>query len=242
MGLFGGKSEDDLRTSGTPTSARVTYVDDTGKRRDDGAFARVKVRLQIDSGSARGRELEKAKWVPATRIPRMGEHVQIRFDPDDVDDWAWGDAAMYAPAAPAAPAAPRVAAPGQPQAFDPLAGVGGMEGLQQMIATAFAQGNVSIERSNQVIDLTGNAELREQMLGTLRAYGVDIDAMQAATNSVGASQPPQGASQPPQGASQPPESADETAVKLRQLDELHRQGILSDEEHRTQRQRIIDAI
>ena len=238
MGLFGGKSEDELRVSGTPTTARVTYVDDTGKRRDDGAFAKVKVRVQLDSGSARGREMEEAKWVPADRLPRVGDHVQIRFDPDDVSDWAWGDAAMYAP--PARPAAsPGVPAPvpqpqQQPQAFDPFAGMGGMggmSGIQQMIATAFAQGNVSIERSNQVIDLTGNSQLREQMLATLRAYGVDVEAMQAATNAAGA-----GAGPPGSG------SADETAVKLRQLDELHRQGILSDEEHREQRQKIIDAI
>ena len=226
MGLFGGKSEEELRASGTPTTARVTYVDDTGKRRDDGAFARVKVRVQIDSGSARGREMEKTKWVAADRLPRMGEHVQIRFDPDHVEDWAWGDAAMYAPprAPSPLPSAP-AAATATPQAFDPFAGMGG---IQQMVATAFAQGNVQIERSNQVIDLTGNPQLREQMMSQLRAYGVDIDAMQAATNSVGASRPAVG--------------ADETAVKLKQLDELHRQGILTAEEHREQRQRIIDSI
>jgi hypothetical protein len=96
MGLFGGMNEDELRVSGTPVSARVTYSDDTGKRRDDGAKARLKLQLKIDSGSARGRELEQAKWVPADRIPRVGETVQIRVDPDDLDDWAWGDAAMYA--------------------------------------------------------------------------------------------------------------------------------------------------
>ena len=224
VGLFGGKSEEELRAGGTPTTARVTYVDDTGKRRDGGAFARVKVRVQIDSGSARGRELEKTKWVPSNRIPHMGEQVQIRFDPDDVSDWAWGDAAMYSPPAPSAPAASPV-----PQAQQPPPSAAPM-------FTGFSGGSgfdvdFSIERNHQVIDLTGDSQLRDQILGQLRAYGVDIDAMQAATNSVGAGQPPGGAP-----------AADETAVKLRQLDELHRQGILSDEEHRQQRQRIIDSI
>lgn len=196
MGLFGGKNEDELRASGTPTPARVTYVDDTGKRRDGGAWAKVRTRVQIDSGSARGREIEKAKWVPAARVPRVGDHVQIRFDPDHVSDWAWGDAAMYSPPA-AADAAP------PPEGFDPFGGFGGFG------------------RVGQVIDLTGDPAAQQQVIDQLRAYGVDLRAMQAVTNSAG---------------------ADNTAVKLRHLDELHRQGVLSDDEHRRQRQRIIDAI
>jgi hypothetical protein len=217
VGIFGGQSEDELRATGTPTSARVTYVDDTGKRRDGGAFARVKVRVQIDSGSARGRELDRAKWVPANRLPRVGDNVQIRFDPDDVGDWAWGDAAMYAPPAAAAPSAPAA-----PIASDAPGDVGGLQGV---IAQAFAQGNVSVEHSNRVIDLTGSPELREQILGQLRAHGVDFAAVQSTGGAAGTDQ-----------------DADETAVKLRQLDDLHRQGILSDAEHREQRQRIIDSI
>src|SRR3954452_13943124 len=115
MGLFGGMSEEELRSSGTATTARVVYVDDTGKRRADGTEARVKIQLKIDSGSARGRDLDKAKWVPVTKMPHVGETVQIRFDPDNVDDWAWGDSAMYEPARvnpqPAAPTAPGLPPP-----------------------------------------------------------------------------------------------------------------------------------
>ncbi len=222
MGLFGGKSEDELRAAGTPTTARVTYVDDSGKRRDGGAMAKVKVRVQLESGAARGREMEKDKWVPADRLPRVGEHVQIRYDPDHVGDWAWGDAAMYEPAR-TAPAAPATTQPS-----------GGPAEIQQIVSTAFA-GDFGINQTSRVIDLTGNPELREQILGQLRAYGVDIDAMQAATNSVGASAAP-----PAAGA--PAGSVDETAVKLKQLDELLRQGILTPDEHREQRQKIIDSI
>jgi hypothetical protein len=195
MRLFGGMDEDGLRAAGTPTTARVTYVDDTGKRREDGRQVKLKVRLHIDSGAARGREMERAKWVPADRLPRVGDQVQIRFDPDHVEDWAWGDAAMYAPAAPAPPIPPAAPAPASPPW--PAPGVGQLQAggfdmtqIQQMIATAFAQGNVTFEQAGQVVDV----------------------------------------------------SVDELAERLRRVDDLLLQGILSEAEHREQRQRIIDSI
>jgi hypothetical protein len=199
MGLFGGKSEADLRESGTPTTARVTYVDDTGRRREDGRQAKVKVRVQLESGSARGREMEQEKWVPADRLPRVGESVQIRFDADHIDDWAWGDAAMYglatpAPApAPAAPVSPVVpAVPGfQAGGFD-------MTQIQQMIATAFEQGNVTFESVSQVFDATA--------------------------------------------AAAPAPSPGALADRLRRVDDLLEKGVLTEAEHREQRQRIIDSI
>src|SRR4051812_34891166 len=200
MGLFGGKSEDELRESGTPTTARVTYVDDTGKRREDGRQAKLKVRVQLESGSARGREMEQAKWVPADRRPRVGEHVQIRFDPDHIDDWAWGDPAMYGLATPAA--APVPAAPAAPRAVSAAPGVQGsgfdMTQFQEMIATALAQGNVTFQSASQVFDLTGDGP--------------------------------------------PASSAAATADRLRRLDDLLEKGILTEAEHREQRQRIIDSV
>jgi hypothetical protein len=230
MGLFGGMSEEELRTGGTQTTARVTYVEDTGKRREGGAQAKVKVRLKIDSGSARGRELDQAKWVPVTRMPHSGETVSIRIDTDDIDDWAWGDAAMYAPAttvpaAPVMPAAP--AAPGAgPAQMPAIPGLDGLPGLQQMIASAFAAGNVSVEQSSHVIDLRGESQQRDQMLATLRAQGIDIEAMQHGA--------------PPQTPADA--SAASIAERLRKLDTLRDQGLLSEDEHRAMRQRIIDSI
>jgi hypothetical protein len=217
MGLFGGMNEEELRTSGTPATARVTYVDDTGKRREGGRQARIKLRVKIDSGSARGRELDQTKWVAADRPPRVGDAVQIRFDPDHVDDWAWGDAAMYGLAAPAAPAAAAAVQALQGTGFD-------VSQLQQMIDTAFEQGNVTIEGSSQVIDARSNPELRSQIVDTLRGHGIDIEAMQAAGQVPG------------------PPSAGDTATRLRHLDELQQQGLLTEAEHREQRQRIIDSI
>jgi hypothetical protein len=237
MGLFGGMNEDELRATGTPTGARVTYVDDTGKRREDGRVAKLKVRVQIDSGSARGREMEQAKWVPSDRLPRVGDHVQIRFDPDHVEDWAWGDAAMYAPARPAA--APSAAPPAPAEAPFPIPAPGqGIMGsgfdvgqIQQVIATAFAQGNVTFEGTSQVLDVSGDPALRAQIFDQLRAYGVDVDAMQAGGQIAGAAAVPA-----------PAGSADDTTERLRRLDDLLEQGILTADEHREQRRRIIDSI
>ena len=92
MGLFGGKREEELRTSGTPTTARVVYVDDTGKRRENDIEGQdpAEDRLRIGPGTRAGQDEVGA----GAAHPRVGEIVQIRFDPDDVDDWAWGDAAM----------------------------------------------------------------------------------------------------------------------------------------------------
>ena len=224
MGLFGGMSEEELRASGTPTTARITYVEDTGKRRDGGAQAKVKVRLKIDSGSARGRELDQAKWVPATRMPHSGESVSIRIDPDDLDDWAWGDGAMYAPAS-AAPVPASSPAPGQ---MPVIPGLEGMPGLQQMIESAFAAGNVTVEQSSHVVDLREDSPMRDQMLASLKAQGIDVEVMQQSGAAFGV-------------APTLPPSAD-PAERLRKLDALHQQGLVTDAEHRDLRQRIIDSI
>ena len=230
MGLFGGKSEDELRTSGTPTSARVVYVDDTGKRRENGTEAKVKVQLKIDSGAARGRELDQAKWVPVTKMPHVGETVQIRFDPDDVDDWAWGDAAMYEPARvnvqPAAHAAPGEppAPAGTPAPDDPMVDFiqqaagpwGQMPGFKQMIETAM--------EANQ-------AYMQQVDLSAFYAHGYT---------------PPQGAmpavSAGGVGAGAGAESSGDTAERLKRLDTLRDQGLVSAEEHAELRKKIIDSI
>jgi hypothetical protein len=254
MGLFGGKSEEELRTSGTQTTARVTYVDDTGKRREGGAQAKVKIQLKIDSGSARGRDLEQAKWVPVTRMPHVGETVSIRIDPDDFGNWAWGDAAMYAPPSAAAPVTqpaapgmpPPMQAPGSaPASGDPMvefiqnaAGPWGrMPGFKQMIEGAMAAGHVSFDQA-QVIDARGNPQLREQMLGALKAAGYDVNQM-AATGQ--AMPPPYGG--PPQVLPAPGTApTEDTAARLKRLDTLLEQGLVSAEEHRELRQKIIDSI
>jgi hypothetical protein len=226
MGLFGGMSEEELRTSGTPTTARVVYVDDTGKRRENGTEARVKIQLKIDSGSARGRELDKAKWVPVTKMPHVGETVQIRFDADSVDDWAWGDAAMYEPARasaqPAAPGTAPVPAPSAaPEQGDPMvefiqnaAGPWGqMPGFKKMIETAMTA-NMQAMQSIDLSEFTG------------QGYPVQMPS------GAGASPPPSAGAEP----------AQDTAERLKRLDKLLEQGLVTAEEHRELRQKIIDSI
>jgi hypothetical protein len=101
---------------------------------------------------------------------------------------------MYRLAAPAAPAAPP---PPAPRIVSPVAGIQGsgldMPQLQEMIATAFAQGNVTFES----VSLGGN---------------------------------------------QPTSSPAAMADRLRRVDDLLEKGVLTEAEHREQRQRIIDSI
>jgi hypothetical protein len=268
MGLFGGKSEEDLRASGQPTTARVTYVDDTGKRRANGSEAKVKIQLKIDSGAARGRDMDQTKWVPVVRMPRVGETVPIRFDPDHVDDWAWGDAAMYTPSAPAAPGGPPPApmpssmAPplptGTPQpgpapqpgdndmaAFiESAAGPWGkMPGIKQMIEAAVQSGNVTWSGSSQVIDARANPELRNQILGALQQAGYDVNAMNAGQQfaipgTAGAPAPASAAPAAPAGGA----SGEDVSERLKRVDKLLEQGLVTADEHRDLRQKIIDSI
>jgi hypothetical protein len=227
MGLFGGMSEEELRTSGTATTARVVYVDDTGKRRENDTEAKVKIQLKIDSGSARGRELDKAKWVPVTKMPHVGETVQIRFDPDHVEDWAWGDSSMYEPArasvqpaAHAAPGAPPSPA-GTPAPGDPMvefiqhaAGPWGqMPGFKQMIEGAMSAN-----------------------LQAMQSMGIDMSQVDAGGVPVYV---PNSASQ---AAPRPGGSADDTAARLKRLDQLREQGLVTAEEHAELRKKIIDSI
>jgi hypothetical protein len=262
MGLFGGKNEEELRATGTPTSARVTYVDDTGKRRNGGGEARIKVRVQIEEGSARGRELEKTKWVPVIAMPRLADRLSIRIDTDDPDDWAWGDIRMYQPNVgqatmapapaptystappPPAPVQGQVLPPGQPVPTNhPIAKMFGMEAafqladLPKMIQQAMAQGNVTMMQSGQpmVVDARNMPQLRAQILSSLKQYGVDVEAMQASGQIP--APPPMPASSPVTGA-----SPSDITGRLKRLDELRAQGLLTEEEHREQRQRIIDEI
>jgi hypothetical protein len=234
MGLFGGKSEEELRTSGTATTARVAYVDDTGKRRENGTEAKVKIQLKIDSGSARGREMEQAKWVPVTKMPHVGEVVQIRFDPDDVGDWAWVDAAMYQPARMGTQPAPSAAAPGMapaapaagtpPQQGDPMvefiqqaAGPWGqMPGFKGMIEGAMA----------------ANAQMMESM-------NIDMSRVEeGGFPTVSYNKPPSTPATPPS----PSASTEDTAERLKRLDKLLEQGLVSADEHRELRKKIIDSI
>jgi hypothetical protein len=228
MGLFGGMSEEELRTGGTATAARVVYVDDTGKRRENGAEAKVKIQLKIDSGSARGRELDKTKWVPVTKMPHVGETVQIRFDAENVDDWAWGDSAMYEPARVSAPpaatgAAPVPAAGAASEQGDPMVDFiqhaagpwGQMPGFKKMIETAMTA-NMQAMQSIDLSEFTGQGYPVQMPAGA--------DASPSASSSPGA------------------EPAQDTAERLKRLDKLREQGLVTADEHRELRQKIIDSI
>jgi hypothetical protein len=231
MGLFGGKSEEELRTSGTATTARVVYVDDTGKRRENGTEAKVKIQLKIDSGSARGREMEQAKWVPVTRMPHVGETVQIRFDPDDVDDWAWGDSAMYEPARPSVQPSPSGALPSTPPAAPPQSGRPQQEGdmvdfIQQ---AAGPWGQMPGFRSMIEGAMNANAQMMQSM-------NLDLSRMDEGGFPVMVPK------STPSPGTPSPESSGDTAERLKRLDKLLEQGLVTADEHRELRKKIIDSI
>ena len=242
MGLFGGKSEEDLRTSGTQTTARVVYVDDTGKRRANGIEAKVKLQLKIDSGSARGRDLDKTKWVPVSRIPRVGEIVGIRFDPDDVDDWAWSDATMYEPALVAAdrsvapshhiPPPPGMDVPTGPPPPGPApAAMQGNEEMVEFIQNAAGPwGNVP-----------GFKQMIESAMESNQVYVQNLDLQDLTGQGWAAAlgtPPPAGSAPLPAGG----ESTQDTADRLRRVDALLEQGLVTADEHRDLRKKIIDSI
>jgi hypothetical protein len=235
MGLFGGKSEEELRTSGNATTARVVYVDDTGKRRENGTEAKVKVQLKIESGSARGREMEQAKWVPVTRMPHVGETVQIRFDPDDVDDWAWGDAAMYEPARPSVQPAPSSAPPGAPPAA-PAAGASQQQGgdmVDFIQSAAGPWGQMPGFRSMIEGAMAANAQMMQSMnldLSRIDEGGLPVMVPKSTPGS------------PPPAPPAAGESTRDTAERLKRLDKLLEQGLLTADEHRELRKKIIDSI
>jgi hypothetical protein len=269
MGLFGGKSEEELRTAGTATTARVVYVDDTGKRRENGTEAKVKIQLKIDSGAARGRELDKAKWVPVTKMPHVGETVQIRFDPDDIDDWAWGDAAMYQPARPAGapaippppgmnpppppgsgPPAPMAGAPQMAEGDDAMvefiqnaAGPWGKTpGFKQMVENALAMGHA---QQVQWIQASGDPNMQQQWLSALQSAGYKFDQSTGQVIQPHAGMP-QGAMPPAASPAGPPSPAlpggEDPETRLRKLDKLLADGLVTPDEHRELRQKIIDSI
>jgi hypothetical protein len=75
----------------------------------------------------------------------------------------------------------------------------------------------------------------------MKQYGVDVDAMQAS------GQIPPSLQMPPEaGAGTPPPPSagtpDDVTARLKRVDDLAAQGLLTEEEHREQRQRIIDSI
>jgi hypothetical protein len=158
-----------------------------------------------------------------TKMPHVGETVQIRFDPDDVGDWAWGDAAMYEPARPSAQPAPSSAAPAAPapapQSGDPMVDFiqqaagpwGQMPGFRGMIEGAMAA--------------------NEQMMQSISGIDTSGDFPVVHYNS-----PP---ATPVAGSS---ESTEDTAERLKRLDKLLEQGLVTADEHRELRKKIIDSI
>ena len=256
MGLFGGKSEDDLRTTGAPTTARVTYVDDTGKRRNGRHRGQGQVPRADRLGHRRaGASSRRPSGCRSRGCRASATTISIRIDPDDADDWAWGDAAMYEPARLSAqPPAPGTAmttgAPGMPaapQGADPMTAYiqqamgpwGDIPGMQKMIESAMSMGQAQVSINEAHWMNATDPETREQIMLALQNAGMDVSQMpgQGPTPGYGSASP--SSPSPPAAA---PGSGDDTAERLRKLDKLLEQGLVTPDEHRELRQKIIDSI
>jgi hypothetical protein len=101
----------------------------------------------------------------------------------------------------------------------------------QAFTQAFEQlGNVASLGSSQVVDLRGVPGLREKVLGAMQNHPDDPAAMQSALleafKTVGAA------------ASSPPEAGD-PLDRLKKLDDLRKQGVITDEDFDAQKRKLL---
>jgi hypothetical protein len=103
---------------------------------------------------------------------------------------------------------------------------------------AFEQlGNLASMGTSQVIDLRGLPGLREEVLGAMSAHADDPTALQRAVfEALGE----HGVSLPSAGSAPPPEP--DPIERIRKLDELRDQGLLSDAEFEAQKKKLLGEI
>jgi hypothetical protein len=139
-------------------------------------------------------------------------------------------------------------------------GQAGQAGIAEMHGALQQPGQVQVSHTEQTLDLRNIEGLREDVLNALRQHGIDPDSQE----TIDASTVPGleeavmrafqahgmdiasltalagGSAQMVSGAgAAAPEGADDVAIRLSQLDDLRAQGLLSEEEYRSQRERIL---
>lgn len=94
--LFGGRQRKArLERAGVDAHAQIIAIKDTGASVNDNPRVRITVRVSPPDGSEPF-ELSAKRLVPRVAIPRVGDTVSVRYDPDDHGNCAIDTASVAA--------------------------------------------------------------------------------------------------------------------------------------------------
>jgi hypothetical protein len=238
MGLFG-PSKNDILTEGRQAMALVRDVTDTGMRVN--GKPRIELTLEVQPMGQPAFTVQKKMVVTDDSVPHVGQQLPVRYLPEDTDRCEIDQGALEmtraevvtnrgtAPAAPPPPPPP----PAPPPVPDPATQQPDpADDLSQTIQEALGAPNVSVYSSGnaQIIDARNNPDIRAQMAKTLQAYGISMP------NAPMIGQPMK--TQKDFAA----EAADDPVKKLEKLSELHKQGVLTDDEFQSAKTKILGEI
>jgi hypothetical protein len=92
MGLFGGrKRKQRLEEAGVNAPAQVVAVEDTGTTINNNPRVKLTLRVNPTDGSPPF-EVSKKQLVPRVAIPRAGDALAVRYDPEDQSNFVVGAA------------------------------------------------------------------------------------------------------------------------------------------------------
>lgn len=163
--------------------------------------------LQADGITAQTAH-ERALTSPTNRWPYPEVVLPITVDRADPSSWVvhWGEMATARQANDAQAEALAASMHGEPGAPGALPGRANFTGVN-------------------VVDASGDPALRGQVLGLLKAQGVDVDGMRSGAASPSADSSGSG--------------PDEQLARLQKLGELHASGVLTDAEFEAQKAKIL---
>jgi hypothetical protein len=78
-----------LLEHGVEVPATVLGVTDTGWSRGDGVGIEVELKLLLEPRDAQPFETTSREWVNRSSVPRAGDRIVVRYDPDQTHTWAW---------------------------------------------------------------------------------------------------------------------------------------------------------
>jgi hypothetical protein len=234
FGLFG-PSRKDILEEGRQAMATVRDVSDTGARVN--GRPRVRLTLEVAPMGQPTFTVERKLLLSDDAIPQVGQQLPVRFLPENRDRVELDERALEmtraqivtakgtVPAAPPPPPPP----PAPPPVPEPGAEPDPETGLPAAIQEAMASGNVTWAGNTQIIDARNVPGLREQMAKTLEQYGIQMP-----------NAPTPGAPMAASSAATPAAPHDDDPVgKLEKLSQLHKQGVLTDDEFQAAKAKVL---